>query len=247
MLVCCLPAILTLCACTPQVPAETTIMPEETPTVQTPAPQREDNPVEVFWNRFEEAYVPYRTAMDMAAGTPERIGLLDKALTLDLHLQRLQQMFLALTSLRQNDDNRELWDGMLFGAMEGTGSVAGTAGNCTFSCTFSDTSQLRGELKNDKLESVWQGEGWTVRRGEILHTDAGWYALVVWEDTNSLLNIAEDALWFRENLADISISDMPLPPAEWADWGYQNGSFLESDGSTMNDRGNAVENGGDVF
>lgn len=246
MQVCCLSAILTLCACTPQVPAKTTIMPEETPTIQTPAPQREENPIEVFWDGFYEAYTPYQATMDKAAGMPNQIRLLDKALTLELHLQRLQQMFLSLTSLRQNGDKSELWDGMFFGAMEGTGSIAGTEDNCTFSCTFSDTSQLRGELKNDKLESVWQSEGWTIRRAQILHADTGWYAWVVWEDTNSLLYIAEDALWFSERLAGISILDMTTLPAEWADWGFQNGSFFESNDSIMDDS-NTTKNGDDVF
>lgn len=203
---------------------EATPTPEATPAVQTPAPVLQ-NPVEEFWDRFEQAGDPIFSQMNLESDAGLNLETLDKSLAVVQHMQRLQQLFIGLTELGQVSSDATDWSGLLVGGMEGTGSIQTTARGYTFSCTFSDSSTLSGMLQSDVLQGEWQAEGRLPRAGEMLFAQGRWFSLCLWEGTSSLMVLDGDTLWFAQGATALpGVSDIP---EEWADWSCRDGLFTE--------------------
>ena len=198
--------------------------PEATPAVQTPALILK-NPVEEFWDRFEQAGDPIFLRMNLESDEGLNLESLDKTLAVVQHMQRLQQLFIGLTELGQVGSDATGWSGMLVGGMEGTGSIQTTAGGYTFSCVFSDSSTLSGTLQNDVLQGEWQAEGRPLRSGEILFAQGRWFAQCLWEGTGNLMLLDGDTLYFAQGATVLpGVAELP---EEWADWSCRDGLFTE--------------------
>ncbi len=206
-----------------QAPLEqATPSPAVTPQQVSSAPELE-NPLAEFWNRFEQAGEPCFFQLDAQADSGQNIEMLDKTLALSQHMQRLQQMFFALTGLGQSGETAAGWSGMLVGGSEGTGDIEATQQGYTFTCDFSDSSTLSGTLQHDVLRGEWSKQDRQSRIGEILLAKTGWYSLCNWEDGNSLLFISDDTLWFAQGVDGLPSASQS--PADWADWSYRDGAF----------------------
>lgn len=203
---------------------ETTVTPQATPVAQTPAPMLL-NPVEEFWDSFEQAGNPIFSQMNLEPDSGLNLDTLDKTLAIVQHMQHLQQLFLSLTALGPTGSDAVGWSGLLAGGMEGTGSIQTNGTGYTFSCAYSDSSVLSGTLVDDVLEGEWQAEGRLPRSGEILHMREQWFALCLWDRTGSLMMLDEDTLWFAQGMS--TIPDISQPPAQWADWSCREGVFTE--------------------
>ena len=203
---------------------QATSTPEATPAVLTPAPALQ-NPVEEFWDSFEQVGDPIFSQMNLESDAGLNLETLDKSLAVVQHMQRLQQLFIGLTELGQVSGDAAGWSGLLIGGMEGTGSIQTTARGYTFSCTFSDSSTLSGTLQSDVLQGEWQAEGRPSRSGEILLAQGRWFALCLWEDGGSLMLIDGDTLWFAQGMT--ALPGVSEPPEQWAQWSCRDGLFAE--------------------
>lgn len=213
-----------MCGCTVvQAPlAQATPSLVVTPQQVSSVPELE-NPLEEFWNRFEQAGEPYFFQLDAQTDSGQHIEMLDETMALSQHMQRLQQMFYALTGLGQSGDTAAGWNGMLVGGSEGTGDIEVTQQGYAFTCEFSDSSTLSGTLQHDVLRGEWSKRDRQSRIGEILLAKTGWYSICNWEDGSSLLFISDDTLWFAQGVDGLPPASQS--PADWADWSYRDGAF----------------------
>ncbi len=203
--------------------AAVTPTPEVTPSPSpTPALQ---NPVEEYWDKFEQAGDPIFSEMNLESDDGLNLDTLDKTLAVVQQMQHLQQLFLGVTELGQIGDNAADWSGLLVGGMEGTGSIQTTPEGYAFTCSYSDFSTLTGTLQGDVLHGEWQAEGRLPRSGEILLLRERYFALCLWEGTSSLMMLDGDTLWFAQGIT--AIPSETEYPEEWADWSCSNGLFTE--------------------
>ncbi len=188
---------------------------------ETPVPE-EENPLKVFLNGFYQAYAPYDAALRALSG--EDSSAVDEALAAERHILRLKQLFSAQAELWQNPNDKETWDGILFGGMEGTGSVQKTLDGCTFTCALTELGSITGSLKSGTLLAQWVQQGAAARSGTIVKTDTGYAASVSWDGENVLLLIEDDALSFGTGMqATATVSS--LPREQWANWHLKDGTL----------------------
>lgn len=209
------------CAMLLPAPTPTPVMIEQVQKEpeETPVPE-EENPLKAFLNGFYQAYAPYDAAL--RALSEEDSSAVDEALAAERHMLRLKQLFNAQADLWQNPSDKELWDGILFGGMEGTGSVRKTSDGCTFSCTLTELGSITGSLKGMTLVAQWAQQDEVTRSGAIIKTDTGYAASVHWDGEEVLLLIDDDVLSFgagRQATATVS----SLSPDQWASWCLKDG------------------------
>lgn len=191
----------------------------ETQPQETPVPE-EENPLNVFLNGFYQAYAPLEDALN--ALSEEDTSAIDEALLLEKHMLRLKQLFDAQARLLQNPTDHNTWDGILFGGVEGTGSVTKTADGCTFSCVLNGAGNITGSLKGGVLVAEWMQLEGAIRSGTIIKTDTGYAASLDWGGEDILLLIEGDTLYFGAGVA-IATGSSLLPYEEWADWRLTDG------------------------
>ncbi len=188
---------------------------------ETPVPE-EENPLKVFLNGFYHAYEPYGDALH--ALSKEDSSAVDEALALEQHILRLKQLFGAQAGLWQNPNDKKTWDGILFGGVEGTGSVVKTMDGCTFTCTFTELGSISGSLSANVLSGQWSQQDGTLRSGTITKTDTGYAASVNWDGENVLLLIENNILSFGTGIQAAATASS-LPVEQWADWHFKDGKF----------------------
>ena len=184
---------------------------EEEPT-KTPVPE-EENPLNTFLNGFYQAYEPLED--ELRKLSEEDNSAIDEALMLEKHMLRLKQLFDAQAALLQNPSDNKIWDGILFGGVEGTGSVIKTADGCTFSCTLAAGGNITGSVKKDVLVAEWKQQDDSLRSGTVVKTSTGYAASVECEGETVLLLIENDVLFFGKGMA--ATGDY-LPYERWVDW-----------------------------
>lgn len=184
----------------------------------------EANPITQYFASFYTAYLPHIQALELFASAS--VEGLENTLALDLHMQRLQQLFLAFTKLGQGEGDG-VWEGMLIGPFDGYGIIRRFGGQCVFSCTLQNRGEISGSLFRGKLLGEWLDEGREGRKGEITEDSGSYYALCIWEEQNSLLFIGENTLWFTSKF-DKNVLPYGQPPESWADWGYINGELVNT-------------------
>ena len=185
----------------------------------------QSNPIDIF---FKEFYAAYLEQVKKAQGTAlEEVQGLENTLALNLHIQRLQQIFLAVTKLEQSEES-ESFEGMLIGPFNGYGSIRKFGAQALFSCSLLSGGEIFGSLFRGRLVGEWLEEGRESRKGEIVKTPEGFYALCAWDGQQALLYVDNEALWFKENYSQ---AQLPLEqkPKEWAAWQYLNGIFIEAE------------------
>lgn len=185
----------------------------------------QDNPIDIF---FKEFYAAYLEHVKKAQGTAlEEVQGLENTLALNLHIQRLQQIFLAVTKLEPGGES-EGFEGMLIGPFNGYGSIRKFGAQALFSCSLLSGGEISGSLFRGRLVGEWLEEGRESRKGEILKSPEGFYALCAWDGQQDLLFVDNEALWFKENYGE---AQLPLEqtPEDWASWRYFNGTFIEAE------------------
>lgn len=193
---------------------------EEEPE-ETPIPE-EENPLKVFLDGFYQAYAPDGDALH--ALSKEDSSAVDEALALEQHILRLKQLFSAQAGLWQNPNDNKTWDGILFGVVEGTGSVVKTMDGCTFTCTLTQNGSIEGSLKGGTLFAQWMQQDGTNRSGTITKTDTGYTASVNWDGENVLLQIENNMLSFGTGMQATATASS-LPVEQWANWHFKDGKL----------------------
>ena len=226
LLCCCMVVVLALTGCAALLPAVST--PKATP-LPTPTPavaQTSDvpNPLGVYLNGFSATCAPFQA--QLTALSDKDAAYVEKSLALQAHIQHLRELFLAPSQLFQDEGDSTQWSGMLFGALDGTGTVTTIPGGYSFDCALTDDSQgdINGTLKDDRLAGEWAREDGEIRRGEIVKTAAGYFSLAEWGEERTALSIENGVLYFG---ADVTASASSLAPQSWAGWSIQNGAVLQ--------------------
>ncbi len=153
-----LSSALVLCGCVKQKESSPTAPPPPAATA-TPEPTRAsaENPVGAFWNTFYEDYM--FVLEEMEEQTLLSIANIEEVMQMRLLMQRLQSVFQGICLIGESSENS--WEGVLFGAQSGSGSVHGTAETATFSFVLDNGGRLTGELHQNmlsgKLESYQAG------------------------------------------------------------------------------------------
>lgn len=243
-------AVLLLSACTHDAaPALATPAPVvgETPAPETYTP----NPIAAFYSVFYADYAAELEEMEAHAQThPEWT---ESILDVRMMMQRLQMVFSPVQVLQQSEEG--LWDGLLLGAISGTGSVQGDELEATFSCSLYSKDRIQGSLVDHQLSGTWEqyhqteqplydeeGEitGYVVEylplyQAVICREGEAWLAWVWHEGVYGALYVAMGEAWFAKEL--------PTPPrnaeefaAGGADWHYgENGFFkiIKNDEANM--------------
>ncbi len=225
-----LAAALLCCGCAsfiPQTAPAPVLEPEEAEEPEeTPVPE-EENPLKVFLDGFYAVYQPYGETLEALSKNDS--AAVDEALAAEQHIQRLQQLFSAQASLLQDPNDKRTWNGMLFGGMEGTGSVEKTLDGCTFTCAITKwgiaRGSIRGSLKGNALTAKWEQEG-IVRSGAILQTETGYNAWVDW-DGESVMLLMEDGILSYGNGAQATASS--LSQEQWARWYLKDGKLFQAE------------------
>jgi len=235
LMCCCLMAAFALAGCAAILPAAPapTAAPARTPSPSaTPVPAA-PNPLGVYFGAFSDACAPFQAQLS-ALGAKDA-AYVDETLSVQGHIQRLQQFFLAPSGLWQSDDEGAVWSGILFGAIDGTGTVQKIPGGCAFTCTFSDKTYenppggIEGALIGNRLTGAWNEEGVEPREGEIEKTPGGFFSLVTWGDERTALSLEGDTLYFG---ADAAAGASSLPPGAWAGWSLCNGVIRDVSAAT---------------
>lgn len=216
------------------IPAPTEAVPIETTPLQTP-----ENPVKIYYNDLNDVYLNTKASLDKYA--QKDIQYLDDIMSFIVAIQRAQSFFSGCASLVYSSDN--YWDGYLFGAESGSGSVSGTENDASFKCTFYGSKQITGSIKNGSLSAEWQAlntdivqdndeettsvvESYdTFRTIHITKTDNQWFIELKWDDGyNYYILLSSDELYFALKPNDGGL-DKTLSPEQWADWYYINDTF----------------------
>lgn len=216
----------------------------------TPAPR---NPVEEVLGRFQAAYAPFLEDMGtVAAQTPAYLWMEMDAREQLLRMQMVLQPPAGLlrTESGETDASEDAleaggWSGLLFGAWSGSGSISGKFGDATFSCTLADGGRISGMLLGSAVDGIWEeyletdipildedgeidgyeGAYHPVCSVSMALAEVGWVLAVDWRGEQTLLCVAEDAVYFAKDR--VLQAAYGSAPQEWADWCFRESTFEE--------------------
>lgn len=231
---CCWMAVilaLTGCAALLHKAAAPTHAPSPTPApTATPVPET-PNPLGAYFGAFTDACAPYQAQLATLAN--QDAAYVEKMLAVQGHIQHLQGLFLAPSQLYQDPNDNTQWGGLLFGALDGTGTISTIPGGYAFDCTPSDNSlgDINGSLKSGRLVGEWAQDSGEPRRGEIDTTGGGYFSLAEWDGAHTALAIENGVLYFG---ADVTASASSLAPEAWAGWTMRGGAITATASSATN-------------
>ena len=202
----------------------------------TPVPEPV-NPLKAFLNGFYEVYTPCDDALN--ALMEQDNAAVDEALAAARHIQRLRQLFDAQAGLLVNPYDPSTWDGILFGGMEGTGSVTRTADGCVFSCTLTNdmdtedgTNTISGSLKGNLLFGEWVKQDGSICSGTILKTKTGYCAYVNWAGESTMMLVEDGVLSYGVDVETPSTASSLQQGGTWVNWYLQQGALVEHTADT---------------
>lgn len=181
-----------------------------------------ENPLKTHMDSFAAACADAFSHAEEAA--KQDITLLSETLQLSQHAYALQMLLYAPANLLYTSEG--LFDGSVYGALYGNGSVWQRAEETTFSCTLGDGSVVSGTLQNavltaqqtrqestqenveaeetgaDEAEALEQAEPQpptVLCRGGVIQQEDGWYSYYQEENGSiTLLYFHEDTLLFTD-------------------------------------------------
>ncbi|MDL2235059.1 hypothetical protein LJC07_02755 [Christensenellaceae bacterium OttesenSCG-928-L17] len=249
-------AVALMAGCTGARSVEPTPNPTPSPAPTPIATPYLENPVHALYAACMEAYAPMEAEWAASDRPAAFSAHLDKIMTVERHMQRMQYFFAAISRLQHSSVSEEgTWEALLTGPLSGTGSIAATEdGGATFTCSYWSAGRIRGTVKTNMLHGDWQtaytvtitpypeiedggvdlATRWeTIKSARIWREVDNFYIAVQWNEENTpdaLLLIAPAAMYYADGLADVYAPG--ADPLSWAQWYYSNQLFKDNTPNT---------------